>query len=141
MLAVFPSRLQRKSRLAPLGQNVARRDKDDGADYVVRLPLSDDARLRISEKTKFWNALQPKEFKRERARRAALAMHAQGKTNTKAATAAHIAMFPTREDMSAHMRKLAAKSAEVRSKKRDLCPTCGQRYNAPSDVSVSSSGS
>lgn len=58
--------------------------------------------------------VKSKAFRKLRARKAALLMHAAGKTNTKAATTAHVASFSDAEAFTEHMRSLATKSAAVR---------------------------
>lgn len=57
--------------------------------------------------------VKSKAFRKLRARKAALVMHAQGKTNTQAATSARWGSV-TPDERRAQMRVLAAKSAEVR---------------------------
>ena len=55
-----------------------------------------------AQKVREWNARQSPEWKRERARNAAIAMHVQGKTNTGPALAAFNAKFAFEEERRAH---------------------------------------
>jgi hypothetical protein len=53
------------------------------------------------------STMRTPEWRKWRARKAALAMHAQGKTNTEAATRAHLERFATPEELSEYMRSVA----------------------------------
>lgn len=76
--------------------------------------MNEQARQQVREAMRAWNARQRPEWRRERARKAAAAMHAQGKTNTTAATAASLARFSTAEERRAHFAELARRSWAAR---------------------------